>query len=171
MKEPRDAYKVLQVDHEADLEVIQAAYRRLAQKFHPDRGGGQADVERMVALNRAWELLSDPARRAAHDRERQRMSTTRTTPDARTSDDFSRPVSPAPSPAVEPTGPVLTFGRYAGMSLRDVARHDLEYLEWLDRMPIGRPWRTEIDGLLRAAGRRTSPDLEAARRRGLFRRR
>ena len=32
-----DAYKVLQVDPEAEDEVIQAAYRRLAQKYHPDR--------------------------------------------------------------------------------------------------------------------------------------
>ena len=31
-----DPYKTLQVDPEADIEVIQAAYRRLAQKYHPD---------------------------------------------------------------------------------------------------------------------------------------
>jgi DnaJ-class molecular chaperone len=31
-----DHYKVLQVDSEAEEEVIQAAYRRLAQKYHPD---------------------------------------------------------------------------------------------------------------------------------------
>ena len=36
MPEPVDAYKVLQVDPEAEDEVIQAAYRRLARKYHPD---------------------------------------------------------------------------------------------------------------------------------------
>ena len=64
MKEPRDAYKVLQVDPEADLEVIQAAYRRLAQKYHPDRvmAGADGDVAalRMVELNAAWDQLRDP---------------------------------------------------------------------------------------------------------------
>ena len=31
-----DPYKILQVDSEAEDEVIQAAYRRLARKYHPD---------------------------------------------------------------------------------------------------------------------------------------
>ena len=34
--EPGDPYKILQVDPEAEDEVIQAAYRRLARKYHPD---------------------------------------------------------------------------------------------------------------------------------------
>ena len=40
MAEPLDAYKVLQVDPEAEDEVIQAAYRRLARKYHPDLATG-----------------------------------------------------------------------------------------------------------------------------------
>src|SRR5262249_46329212 len=59
-------------------------------------------------------------------------------------------------PPGAPSGPVLTFGRYAGWSLGEIARRDLEYVEWLDRMPIGRPFRDEIDQLLRKAGRRRS---------------
>jgi len=35
-----------------------------------------------------------------------------------------------------------------------VARLDLEHVEWLDRMPIGRPYRAEIDAILRRTGRR-----------------
>jgi hypothetical protein len=38
-------------------------------------------------------------------------------------------------------------------------------------MPIGRPYRDEIDAILRRAGRRRSADAEAVDRRGLFRRR
>jgi hypothetical protein len=38
-------------------------------------------------------------------------------------------------------------------------------------MPIGRPYRDEIDALLRAAGLRRSADPAASERRGLFRRR
>src|SRR5206468_12091957 len=64
-----DPYKVLQVDPEAEDEVIQAAYRRLARKYHPDVAGADG-AARMASINVAWELLRDPGRRALHDRER-----------------------------------------------------------------------------------------------------
>lgn len=73
-------------------------------------------------------------------------------------------------PPGNPSGTVLNFGRYAGWSLGEIARRDLEYLEWLDRMAIGRAYRDEIDGLLRQAGRRRSAGVDDERR-GLFRRR
>ncbi len=57
-------------------------------------------------------------------------------------------------PPGKPSGTVLGFGRYAGWSLGEIARVDLEYVEWLDRAPIGRAYRDEIDALLRKAGRR-----------------
>jgi curved DNA-binding protein CbpA len=69
------------------------------------------------------------------------------------------------------SGSVLNFGRYAGWSLGEIARTDLGYLEWLDRMPIGRSYRDEIDGILRRTGLRRSAEAEANDRRGLFRRR
>ena len=62
-----DPYKVLQVDSEAEDEVIQAAYRRLAQKYHPDVATGPDAGDRMAAINAAWEILRDPSRRAALD--------------------------------------------------------------------------------------------------------
>jgi hypothetical protein len=74
-------------------------------------------------------------------------------------------------PPGNPSGTVLKFGRYDGWSMGEIARTDIEYLEWLDRMPIGRPYRDEIDQLLRRAGRRRSAAAEADDRRGLFRRR
>ena len=64
MRDEFNPYKVLQVDPEADQEVIQAAYRRLARKYHPDLSAGPEAAARMAALNRAWEILGDPARRA-----------------------------------------------------------------------------------------------------------
>lgn len=73
-------------------------------------------------------------------------------------------------PPGNPSGTVLTFGRYSGWSLGEIARRDLEYLEWLDRMAIGRTYREELDGLLRQAGRRRSAQVDDERR-GLFRRR
>ncbi|HEY7132015.1 MAG TPA: hypothetical protein VH440_07170 [Candidatus Limnocylindrales bacterium] len=74
-------------------------------------------------------------------------------------------------PPGDPSGTVLNFGRYAGWSLGEIARRDVDYVEWLDRMPIGRPYRDEIDALLRKAGRRRSAATESQDRRGLFRRR
>ncbi len=67
---PADPYKALQVDPEAEDEVIAAAYRRLARKYHPDVGGGPEAAARMTALNAAWELIGEPGRRAAFDRQR-----------------------------------------------------------------------------------------------------
>jgi hypothetical protein len=69
------------------------------------------------------------------------------------------------------SGSVLNFGRYASWSLGEISRADIEYIEWLDRVPIGRPYRVEIDAILRRAGRRKSAITEANERRGLFRRR
>ena len=53
----------------------------------------------------------------------------------------------------------------------EIARTNLEFLEWLDRMPIGRPYRDEIDTILRQVGRRRSAKPDETDRRGLFRRR
>lgn len=62
-----DLYRVLQVDPSANPLVIQAAYRVLAQIFHPDVSGDEAEMKR---LNAAWETLGDPKRRKQYDIER-----------------------------------------------------------------------------------------------------
>lgn len=228
-----DPYKILQVDPEAEDEVIAAAYRRLARKYHPDTATGPDAGGRMEAINAAWEVLGDPKRRAAHDRQRALQAAVarsgagaapgggtasgagpagaspapgpardRARPTTAPPSD-SRPRTPGPEtvsrdwssgrssvgggydqsmrtadgqgaagpPPGNPSGSVMNFGRYDGWSLGEIARFDLEYLEWLDRMPIGRPYRDEIDAILRQAGRRLSASAETRDRRGLFRRR
>jgi hypothetical protein len=74
-------------------------------------------------------------------------------------------------PPGNPSGSIVTFGRYEGWTLGEIARRDLEYLEWLDRMPIGRTYQSEIDALLRQHGRRSRAPSGEGRGRGLFRRR
>ena len=75
-------------------------------------------------------------------------------------------------PPGRPSGSVLNFGRYAGWSLGELRRGlHIEYIEWLDRAPIGRQYRDEVDQLLRKAGRRVSESTEQRDRRGLYRRR
>lgn len=62
-----DLYDVLQISPRAEPEVIEAAFRRLARKYHPDTTVESASSERMKALSHAYETLSDPTRRAAYD--------------------------------------------------------------------------------------------------------
>jgi curved DNA-binding protein CbpA len=229
MAETIHPYKVLQVDPEAEDEVIQAAYRRLARKYHPDLAETPEAAARMSRINAAWELIGDPAARRAFDRKRateaattgragetgNRSSAAGTTAPGRPAPvthplGTKPPSSPQPGPAARPpetvsrdwtsgrstqgsgyddsmrtaqgfaaagpppgrpTGTVLNFGRYAGWSLGEVARRDIEYIEWLDRAPIGRNYRQEVDDILRSSGRRRSAEAEDADRRGLYRRR
>ena len=84
---------------------------------------------------------------------------------------FAQGEGAAGPPPGKPSGSVLNFGRYSRWSLGEIARVDIEYLEWLDRMPIGRMYQQEIDGLLRKAGRRRSAAPDRTGKRGLFRRR
>jgi curved DNA-binding protein CbpA len=58
-------YVILGVDPSASEEEIKQAYRRAAQEAHPDRKVGSP--ERMSLVNQAYQLLSDPAARAAYD--------------------------------------------------------------------------------------------------------
>ncbi len=243
-----DPYKVLQVDSEAEFEVIEAAYRRLARKYHPDVSPGPESQERMVRINQAWELLRDATKRAAVDRARTRTTGTsakvaaadararasaghpatppgttydpgnhyRPQPSQRPAPAADRPpqagpaTAPRPQPAPDPqyvstdwtsgrsnagggfdpttmatgqgvgsagpppgnpSGSVLNFGRYLGWSLGEIARRDLEYIEWLDRTPIGRIYQVELDDILRSHGRRVSAPPAPDKSRGLFRRR
>jgi curved DNA-binding protein CbpA len=222
-----DPYRVLQVDPEADDEIVQVVYRRLARMYHPDVTPGPEAAARMLEINAAMEILGDPIRREAYDRERATRAAAGLL-EGLVADPPSRP-SPAPGagqpgrptgapgpgaaspaggiprpqtvsrdwtsgrstegggydpsrmrtadgegaagpPPGNPSGTVLNFGRYAGWSLGEIARRDLEYLEWLDRMAIGRAYRDEIDTILRKAGRRRSAPVDDDRR-GLFRRR
>lgn len=62
-------YDNLKVPSTASPETIRAAYRRLSQKHHPDRNSADPEAARiMVLINVAYGALSDPARRAQHDR-------------------------------------------------------------------------------------------------------
>jgi curved DNA-binding protein CbpA len=62
-----DYYSILQVHHRAEKEIIDVAYRRLAAKYHPDVSQVSNAEERMKQINIAYEVLSDPVKRAAYD--------------------------------------------------------------------------------------------------------
>ncbi len=70
MDSDRDLYQILQVDPAAEPEVVQAAFKRLALKYHPDKNLSPDANRRMQELNEAYAIISDPAQRAAYDQQR-----------------------------------------------------------------------------------------------------
>lgn len=142
-----DPYAVLQVVPTADQEVVHAAFKALARKYHPDHDATRRASEKMAELNRAYAILRDERGRAAHDRSR-RMTIAGISVSAAP----ARPAADSPPPAAAGQGSVLGFGRYSGWSLRDLARQDPGYLLWLSRHSSGIRYRTEIYGILRTMG-------------------
>lgn len=165
MTQAADLYQVLMVDRAVDGDILEAVYRRLVARYQPGAGGGAWAAGRLAAVERAYAILRDPYVRARYD--------ARMAEDARLADhqDPAReeavtapspqalPTAPAVQPATvrvvaerHPVGspglPVLDFGRYAGWTLRQLAFHDPDYLEWLVRSPGGRQYRAQITAIL-----------------------
>ena len=146
--ERRDPYRILQIQPDADPDVVRAAYRVLARKAHPDASAALDPTaeRRMTDLNWAYALVRDPVKRQAWESDRRR--------------------APPPTPAEgathgAPRGPLesdgagmrLDFGRYQGWTLGEVAQRDPTYLDWLRRHQSGARYRDSIDILLRASRR------------------
>lgn len=65
----KDYYAILMVHPQAELLVIEAAYKRLAREYHPDLGPGQHNHDKMVEINEAFAVLSNPTERKSYDKE------------------------------------------------------------------------------------------------------
>ena len=67
--EYKDYYKILGVDKKAGQDEIKKKYRKLAQKYHPDRNPDNKEAEdRFKDLQEAYEVLKDPDKREKYDR-------------------------------------------------------------------------------------------------------
>jgi molecular chaperone DnaJ len=64
----QDLYELLGVDRNADADTIKKAYRRLARQYHPDVNPDPDAQERFKEISLAYEVLSDPNKRASYDR-------------------------------------------------------------------------------------------------------
>ena len=64
----QDLYDLLGVPRDADGDAIKKAYRRLARQLHPDVNPDPETQEKFKEVSRAYEVLSDPQKRAAYDR-------------------------------------------------------------------------------------------------------
>ena len=113
-----DYYAVLQVHPDADFEVIEAAYRQLMKKHHPDMAGEDpqriaAHEARAKAINEAFRVLRDPDQRRRYDYARIYTGTVPTPKTAASQSTSSagpaansRPASSPPDPPqTEPTAP------------------------------------------------------------------
>jgi len=67
MKEFIDYYKVLQVQHFAEQEVVSAAYKKLCSKYHPDTNPKSGADEIIKSLNTAYHVLKNEASRRSYD--------------------------------------------------------------------------------------------------------
>lgn len=99
---PSDYYKILQVDPEAEGEVIAAAYRRLAKMYHPDVNPGATAQTRMREINNAYAVLSDSAKRAEYDQQRESNSSAAQDADPQT--DWRGPSYQSTEDSMEPRG-------------------------------------------------------------------
>jgi len=64
-----DYYEILQVSPSAEPEVIEAAYKKLAQKYHPDVNKSPTAAEKMKKINIAHDVLGDPVQRKRYHAE------------------------------------------------------------------------------------------------------
>ena len=92
-------YELLQISPTADLEIITAAYRALIRRHHPDRNPSPNADATTKRLNEAWEVLSDPAKRAEYDRKLGAGSSSRPAPPPRPP---NRPTQEPPPPRPKP---------------------------------------------------------------------
>ena len=68
MADKRDYYEVLGVNKNASADEIKRAYRKMAKKYHPDVNKSADAEEKFKEVNEAYEVLSDPDKKAAYDR-------------------------------------------------------------------------------------------------------
>ncbi|HEY2592742.1 MAG TPA: J domain-containing protein, partial [Chloroflexota bacterium] len=114
---PLDYYAVLQVHPDADQEVIEAAYRQLMKKHHPDLAGDDAQriaehLARAKTLNEAYSVLRNPEQRRRYDEVRRtygwnhRVASTGYAPRGQSpsSSAGAGPGAPSPDPSSRPAG-------------------------------------------------------------------
>ncbi|MEA5498634.1 J domain-containing protein [Limnoraphis robusta] len=125
-------YKTLEIQPTATQSDIKQAYRRLAKLFHPDSQRETANHERIIQINAAYEVLSDPQRRQSYD---QHLNTTSS---------YSTPTATTTS---------TTQTRRRRKTAQAV---DAQLEEWLNQVykPVNRnldnilkPFKTEVDKL------------------------
>ena len=137
------------------MRQIRAAYVARARHAHPDLVGGKG-LDLMRALNEAWAVLKDEARKRAWDLANRPAggsgggATTTTANEEGARPFWTGAMGPPPG---RPSGTVLRFGIFDGWSLGEISRRDQGYLLWLRDRPEAEAFRAEIARML-------NPDAE-----------
>ncbi len=143
-----DPFEILGVRPDATPEQIRAAYREQVARYHPDKHRGnpleELSASRLVEINRAYEILSDDARRAEYEAERRRRPPSRSS--AAPSTNAPRPVARPPSGAnvamklVRSLGLIVTllfflrFGLALGREILVIVRGFVMGVLWVLRL-------------------------------------
>ena len=160
----------------ATTDVINAVYRQLAKQYHPDHAGPDGQ-QHMAEINEAYAILSNPEKRARYDeivgvsgKIEAANYAGQSAPGAtnlkyesgvwsvRGPAERPREALPygeaGPPPSyLRPRGSVISFGRYRGWSISQVAEYDRNYVEWLSRTMAGRTYQSELSQILSQAPR------------------
>jgi DnaJ-class molecular chaperone len=153
-------YQILQVDVNADADIIATVHRRLAQRFHPDLDSSPEASKRMLEINQAYDVLKNTEQRARYDaelaRRRDRRNVDRLVkrPTDYESSGGENTFGEAGTPRGPAVGSLIEFGRYKGWTLGQIANFDPDFLEWFERSPAGRQFRTEIEQMRATARKR-----------------
>jgi hypothetical protein len=142
LKEMRDPYNILRVPQDATLEEIEVAYEKLFDRYESKAQMGDAQAVAMLErLNEAYDILSDPQRRAS-------LNVDLTSGVASTGEGPSRSARPRPQsrsvgqqPARQRTGSTGTQGRSTSQSLRtrpraSTSRSNVEPARTIPLIPI-----------------------------------
>jgi DnaJ-class molecular chaperone len=150
-----DHYKMLEVDPEADADVIGAAYRALSRKLHPAKDLTGTHRVRQTELDHSFAILSNSIQRRAYDARRAEEWVAVGPGNGNGQADFRRLAAGTLSERVqagldgETIGSLkLDFGRYAGHTLSELVKVDPDYLRWLSRHSSGIRYRRAILRLL-----------------------
>ena len=152
-----DPYRVLDVRHDASAAEIKRRWRELAREHHPDRAGSDGEererlTTRMARINAAYDVLSDPVRRARYDStphaRRERYA------EGRSPGDDAGPPPPPPSRPV--TARFDTSASFKPRNSSAVRRHSARRRRTTLSGQAPRDWRTYREG----------PDLRASEPNG-----
>lgn len=115
-------YKLLQVDQEAETDVIEAAYRRLALKNHPDVNKSSDAENKMKSLNEARKVLTNPQERKKYDEQFKQSSPSQSSQSRESS---QRPESRADEDIWDETA-----ARNLAIQILAIAQHALNEKKW-----------------------------------------
>lgn len=163
---PSDLYETLQVSPRADVEVIEAAYRVLARRYHPDLDASPGATARMARINHAWDVLREPDGRAAYDRERAGVATSAAPAAPAATAAYPDPAAAGPTLAVAPDRLLLSLRQGVARTLPLTVGTDPPGIRVDAAVTQGADWLAVRPASLRGlAEDRITVDVQSARLR------